>query len=121
MNLDSAGNSRNDALPDIRVGNKSNGGLALELSKALVIEEEKQFLFSDRPSQRGAELIPAKRRPGRIEEVARIQNAVAQKLVNRTMIGIRTRLRSGIHNSAIASELRAVRTGQHLNPGESLD
>src|SRR5436190_217785 len=59
VNLDPGRNSRDNTLTDICIGNKSNGGLALELSKAFVIKEEEKSVFLDRPAQTGAKLVPA--------------------------------------------------------------
>ena len=59
--------------------------------RILSCEEKEGFVFADGPADGSTELVELERRPGDVEEVARIQVRVAQKFESRSMEFVRTR------------------------------
>ena len=95
----------------------------LRASQTFEIAEEKQFVFLDRPSKAGAELILTKRRRPRsrvsglddvVEEVPRFELVVAEKLVNGSVKIIGARAARRIDHGAVPAELRGVCICQRL-------
>ena len=101
----------------LRVGDQSNGSLVERFAETLVVDEKERFVFLDRAADRNAELISLERRRGRsrIEEVARVKCVVSQKLINRTVPLIRTRLRNdGDLATGLLAIFRAVRVTHEI-------
>src|SRR5438034_2942347 len=93
--------------PGLRVGNECHRGLVQILAESLVVAEYKSLVLPDGAARRGAKLVSLKRRSGRtgIEEVARVQGVVAQKLKQRAVPLIRAGLRD---DADLAPRLLAV-------------
>src|SRR5579871_3937742 len=69
--------------PCLSVGNQGNVAQAQMLAEALVVAENEELVLDDRAAQRPAELVALKLGDRTsIEEVARVEVAVAQELVN---------------------------------------
>src|SRR5580704_16248909 len=69
----------------LRIGDKGNGGLVQGLAEPLVVGEKEGFVLLDWAADGGAELVSFEGRSRRagIEEVARVERVISQKLVHR--------------------------------------
>ena len=121
------GESRRDlagqeSIVGVIVGNGRFHGLPLLLSQTFVVHEEERFVFLDRASERSAILIPPIGRDIQgIEEVARVQIAVTQELVSRSMEAVGAGLSYGVNHGAVAAKLRRVGIGQRLKLTDGVD
>src|SRR5437867_4055365 len=102
-------------------GTNATAGLALGLAKTLVIEKEKQPIFFDRSAQANTKLVSAEWRSLSVEKMARVQRAVSQKFIDRTMKRVGAGLRCNVHHGPITAEFCAVAAGEHLQPSRRLD
>src|SRR5262249_51459377 len=98
-----------------RVGRKGERDVrqSFDFAQLLIIRKKEGLVPGDRSSQRTAELIAVERRLLRVEEVARVELAVAQKLKNASVKLVRARLKNGGHHAAGGSSiLRRILVGQ---------
>ncbi len=95
------------ALAHLRIRNHAHAAQRQRLAEAFVVAEQEQLVLLERAAQRAAELVPAeRRRNGRlVEEIARIESAVAQKFEQRSV----QRIGSGLRHHADLRARRACR------------
>lgn len=81
------GGRRQQPLTDLRIGNNGDAAEIESLPESLVVTEDKQAVFLQRPAQCAAELVSAERRSRKrlIEEIPRIEVAVAEEFEDRAM------------------------------------
>ena len=88
------------------------------LPKTFIVEEEKRLVWFHRAANAGAELIPPKwRRALLLKKIARVESAVAQKLVKGSMEGVGSGPGCRVDHGAVAAELGAVGVGERLKFG----
>ena len=81
-------------------------------AQPLIGAEEERLVPDDRAARGGAELILPQRRDRGLEEIARVQNVVAQEFEHRAVKLVRAGFRHHVeHRAAVASELRAEVAG----------
>ena len=105
------------------VGHHAHVAYCQRLPETFVIAEQKQLVFLQRAAQRAAELIsPERRNGGPIEEVARVQIAIAQKLEQRSVqtIGAGLRDHADLRAGALAI-FRAIGIGEHIEFADGID
>ena len=108
----------------IRVGYGRDSRLGQALDDAFVVDEEERLVRFDRAADAAAELVLAERRLGSgrvVEELARVEGAVAHKLQHRSMDRVGARPGDRIDRGAAAAKLRAVGVGQGLELGDRFD
>ncbi len=105
-----------------RAGHEVDVGGVQHLPDSFVIDEEEHFVLFDGSAQSSAELVAAeRRRRAGVEEAARIQIAVAEELVERTVKFVGARFGHGDNRSAVAAILGSKGTGQGLEFGDAVD
>lgn len=88
-----ARSARQEAEPRLGVGHYADAADRQALPEPFVIAEQEEAVLPERSAQRAAELIPPEGRHERlIQNIARVQGAVAQKLEYAAMRGVASRL-----------------------------
>src|SRR6266478_948030 len=91
----------NQTVTGIERWNGSERGDALGLTNSLVVGKEKCSLWNDWPTDRSTKLVALERRDLRaVEEIPRVQRAVAEEFVSAPVKSARTRPRDSVNDAA---------------------
>ncbi len=105
----------------VGVRDHSQIGLPGDLADPFVIHEKEHLVFFDRSAESASELIFPEGLLHRGGEGGRVQRAVANEFVCRTVVVVGPRPRHRVDHRAVAPVLRAVSIREHLKLGDGID